>query len=463
MQTVNMQAQAVQNPQDDFNKKPNATKKTDAEPARNGDSFLAMVKKMIAAGKDEAAQQTEDANAKANADKNQDASEESAKKEAGLPKTDEKSEKKTDERPKVKNKSDKLSAKAKNSPKDLEQTSTTLKEDTNKQLNEEKMLNLLSKEDAEEIQIKEILPEDVEDSDKVMLFANNENLTENLDKNADSKKKKTKGNEKSDNELLASDGILAKLDKNNKAKKESELNPISKEMQAAKNPANKPNKPIISVEDMRNQLNPEMAADNTVHKAGTETRVETENSVDMVIDFRGKTNSAGLSGDGTSTQFSQGAEKSNQTFQSMLSQEIRENASDFLQAGKIVLKDNNAGEIRLQLRPENLGAVKIKLELAEGKKVMGTVTVATKEAYAAFEENLESLAKEFEENGFDTAEFNLNWQGDSSNGQEFAEDFNGFDGFAYQSDVENLRQEEKLADNLNAYSFSYGESVDILI
>ncbi len=455
VQAVNMQMQAVPNQQEELKAKPDQAKKTDAEPARNGDSFLAMVKKMIAAGKDE------------NAKENQSLSEKSAQKEAGIPEKGKNSDLKAEQGlNKVENKSDELSANAKNSFKELTQSQKMLGEENAKRadaktrFDDEKMLNLLTKEASEEIQIKEVLPEDVQDSDKVLLFAKNENLTENLNKTLDSKKLKNKGEAKSDNEVLSTEGILAKLNKKNQTKK---ANSVQEGIEQAKKAPTKPNKPIISVEDMRSQLNPEMRSDSTVHKAGSETRVETENSVDMIIDFRGKADGASLGADKAGSTFSQSTAKSNQTFQSMLSQELRESAADFVQAGKIVLKDNNAGEIRLQLRPENLGAVRIKLELAEGKKVNGTVTVATKEAFDAFEENLDALAKEFEENGFDTAEFNLNWQGDSSNSQEFPEGFNAFDGFAYQSDTENLREAEKVADNLNAYSFDYGEAVNILI
>ncbi len=453
VQAVNMQMQAVPNQQEDLKARPDNAKKTDAEPARNGDSFLAMVKKMIAAGKDENANEAQK--------NNENLSDKSAQKEAGIPKNGEQSDVKNDKAGLVKDKSEKLSADAKNSLKDLKQSGKMLSEDA-KQLkaktrfDDEKMLNLLTKETNEEIQIKEILPEDMQDSDKVLLFANNENLSEMQN----SKKLKNKSELKSDNEILATDGILAKLNKKNHSKKDNSIQEVPEHV---KTPAKKADKPIISVEDMRSQLNPEMAADNTVHKAGSESRVETENSVDMVIDFRGKLDGASLGADKAGTTFSQGAEKSTQSFQSMLAQEIRENAADFVHAGKILLKDNSSGEIRLQLRPENLGAVKIKLELSEGKKVVGTVTVSTKEAFDAFEENLESLAKEFEENGFDTADFNLNWQGDSSNSQEFSETLNSFDGFANQSDAENLRQAEKVADNLNAYSFDYGEAVNILI
>ena len=47
---INIQPYAVR--ETECPEKPHDGKKTDAEPVRNGDSFLAMIKKMIAAAKD---------------------------------------------------------------------------------------------------------------------------------------------------------------------------------------------------------------------------------------------------------------------------------------------------------------------------------------------------------------------------------------------------------------------------
>ena len=206
---------------------------------------------------------------------------------------------------------------------------------------------------------------------------------------------------------------------------------------------------------------PSAQADAAIHTTASESRVETDNSVDMVIDFSGKAQNASQGGELQNTQTGNEAQKTNQTFSAMLTQEIRDAAADFVQAGKIVLRDNNAGEIRLHLRPENLGAVKINLELSEGKRVTGTVTVASKEAYEAFEKNLDNLAEEFKQNGFEFAEFNLDWSGTSSQ-EGFAENFESFAGFAYKNQEQDLRQLEKTADNLSTYSYVYGSTVDLL-
>lgn len=122
---------------------------------------------------------------------------------------------------------------------------------------------------------------------------------------------------------------------------------------------------------------------------------------------------------------SQTASASGSTFQSMLTNAVQENASDFVKAGNIILKDNNQGNINLVLHPEKLGNVKISLNLSE-KMISGSITVHSQEAYEAMKESLESLKNAFATSGFETGDFNLNFsnqnsqfaQGNFGNGQD---------------------------------------------
>ena len=97
-------------------------------------------------------------------------------------------------------------------------------------------------------------------------------------------------------------------------------------------------------------------------------------------------------------------------FTSMLSSEIRANAADLVKAGSIVLRDGNKGTINLTLHPEELGNVKIRLQISDNI-LTGRITVASEEAYNAFKSNIAALTEAFASNGFDTAGFDLSWSG----------------------------------------------------
>lgn len=99
-----------------------------------------------------------------------------------------------------------------------------------------------------------------------------------------------------------------------------------------------------------------------------------------------------------------------QQFGTMLSSEIQSNSSELVKTGSIVLKDGNQGTINLILHPEELGNVKIRLEISDNI-LTGRIMVESEEAFYAFKENLASLREAFTESGFDTAGFDLSWSG----------------------------------------------------
>lgn len=473
MQTVDVHSQAVRQMYEpvqpkklDWNENPHEAEKADAEPVRNGDSFPAMIEKMIAADKE----------VKRGLAKKMPA-ENSVQKETGMLNFGEPEELQEYGKTGI------ASILQKNELQNEENAFNGLKNVKNpekKTLSDEerhitankeaggKITNGLFADFAETFDIKAFLPEDLGENEKVPLAEEFELLadSENL-KNA-GKKKSSLFNETASKEAgilfsiqqLNKDAVQAKLNKKEQTEKNAEA---IGENGKTKRSAQKQSRPVISVEDLRSGQS--AAANASVHEAGSRQRVETDNSVDMVIDFRGKTQTAAQGGETVFT-FSSGTQgetqKTPQSFSAMLAQEIRKSSADFVQAGKIVLRDNNAGEIRLQLRPENLGAVKIKLELSGGKKVIGTVTVETKDAFEAFEENLDSLAQEFKQNGFETADFNLSWSG-SSPQESFARNFEIFNEIMYQNAGQNLSSTEKIADTLSTYSYVYGTTVDILV
>ena len=106
------------------------------------------------------------------------------------------------------------------------------------------------------------------------------------------------------------------------------------------------------------------------------------------------------------------------SFAEKLSAEIRANASEFVRAGQIVLRNGSEGMIRLTLHPETLGPVRISLEMSGDKKLSGKIMVSSQEAWDAFEGSMDSLVRSFNGEGFDTAGFDLSWAGGGAGSEE---------------------------------------------
>jgi hypothetical protein len=96
-----------------------------------------------------------------------------------------------------------------------------------------------------------------------------------------------------------------------------------------------------------------------------------------------------------------------QSFQNMLARELHENLNgDIVRHASVMLRDGGEGTIRLSLRPETLGSVKIRLEITENK-IAGHIIVESDEAFKAFEQELHSLEQSFRDSGFDGASFEM--------------------------------------------------------
>ncbi|MDR0451418.1 MAG: flagellar hook-length control protein FliK [Treponema sp.] len=91
------------------------------------------------------------------------------------------------------------------------------------------------------------------------------------------------------------------------------------------------------------------------------------------------------------------------SFRETLARELHENLNgDIVRHASVVLKNGGEGLIRLSLRPEHLGNVKIRLEMSENK-VVGRIVVESNEALRAFEQELRSLEQAFVDSGFEGA------------------------------------------------------------
>ncbi|MDL2230103.1 flagellar hook-length control protein FliK [Treponema sp. OttesenSCG-928-L16] len=102
-----------------------------------------------------------------------------------------------------------------------------------------------------------------------------------------------------------------------------------------------------------------------------------------------------------------GENRVNQSFQDLLARELRDGLNtDIVRHASLILKDGGEGMIRLSLRPESLGNVKIRLEMAENK-ITGQIIVESDEALKAFEREIRSLEQAFKDSGFDGASLEM--------------------------------------------------------
>ena len=92
-----------------------------------------------------------------------------------------------------------------------------------------------------------------------------------------------------------------------------------------------------------------------------------------------------------------------QSFQSLLAERLSGDlSSDIVKQAAIVLRDGGEGTIRLSLKPETLGKVKIHLEMAENK-ISGLIFVESEEALRAFQQEIHTLEQAFRDSGFSEA------------------------------------------------------------
>ncbi|WP_024655514.1 flagellar hook-length control protein FliK [Borrelia hispanica] len=94
---------------------------------------------------------------------------------------------------------------------------------------------------------------------------------------------------------------------------------------------------------------------------------------------------------------------------------------------KIVLKSNDTGEIRLILKPKKLGSIRINLNLDSNNNLLGKIIVDNHNVRTLFEQNMYSLNKMLNDNGFNTS-LNLSLAGSGSgfsSGSNFKDDVEG--------------------------------------
>jgi hypothetical protein len=153
--------------------------------------------------------------------------------------------------------------------------------------------------------------------------------------------------------------------------------------------------------DERNPASP--PADLSSRQAAGEARPGGENSeTEITLELRAEN-----PGRETSDPVNSWETRSARSFEQTLARELHQNLNgDIVRHASMVLRDNGQGTIRLSLKPESLGNVKIRLEMAENK-VTGHIVVESREALRAFEREAQSLEQAFKDSGFDGAAFDM--------------------------------------------------------
>ena len=93
--------------------------------------------------------------------------------------------------------------------------------------------------------------------------------------------------------------------------------------------------------------------------------------------------------------------------QQALFKSMRESGNgEIVKRAGIIVKDNSSGEIRMDLKPEKLGKVRIQIHLKDNT-LSGKIIVDSSAVREVFESNMEALHRAFKESGFDSAELDV--------------------------------------------------------
>jgi len=118
--------------------------------------------------------------------------------------------------------------------------------------------------------------------------------------------------------------------------------------------------------------------------------------------------------------------KASTALENMLARELHQNFNgDIVRHASMALRDGGEGTIRIALKPESLGNVKIRLEMSENK-ITGIIFVESEESLNAFRREITSLEQAFRDSGFTNADLNLTLTQDGQSQQEWKREANSF-------------------------------------
>jgi flagellar hook-length control protein FliK len=104
--------------------------------------------------------------------------------------------------------------------------------------------------------------------------------------------------------------------------------------------------------------------------------------------------------------------------ENMLARELHQNFNgDIVRHASMALRDGGEGVIKLALKPDSLGHVKIHLKMSENK-ITGHIVVESEEALNAFKKEITSLEQAFRDSGFTNARLDLSLTADQRNADQ---------------------------------------------
>lgn len=190
--------------------------------------------------------------------------------------------------------------------------------------------------------------------------------------------------------------------------------------------------PELTVTDLRKPAARKVEAkesDATALAPASSSAVEGKKSVelDLAIDRSGSVSATGGRESFQGESPKAVASPVSRDFSTVLAEQLKETWNkDIVSSAHIVLKDGDAGTIRLRLHPESLGGVKIELNLADNN-ISGKIIVESDAAKSAFEKNMAQLQDAFKQGGFESARLEVQVgsgnSGGSGGGEEAAKPF----------------------------------------
>ncbi|MDR2510137.1 MAG: flagellar hook-length control protein FliK [Spirochaetaceae bacterium] len=159
----------------------------------------------------------------------------------------------------------------------------------------------------------------------------------------------------------------------------------------------------LSVRDFRTETAKAAGAESA--SASRQAVTASGKEVEIVVEVKSaQASPAAENAAGGTRSFQFRAERSLENF---LARELHQNLNgDIVRHAQLMLKNGGEGTIRLSLRPETLGNVKIHLEMADNK-VKGTIVVESAEALRAFEREISGMKEAFINSGFDGASLEM--------------------------------------------------------